>query len=171
LSDVSDRLSVNQQIIGRFTQARDVSFLNNALVSRGSFSIDPESGLHWLVEKPVRSQMQVRDEQVLLDGVVVADPGIGQFMAMILQAFVTRDLSPLAQQFEVSGEVGPAQWSLQLAPKQWFIRKAIERVELTGDQFLLSVTVYEPDGSVTRIAFEDVAGQSPVLKVHNGLES
>ena len=92
LSQISERLSAEQHITGRFTQAREVSFLRNPMISRGSFTIDADAGLRWLVEEPVRSEMQVRDERVLLDGVPVDDPGIGQFIAMILQSFVTRDL-------------------------------------------------------------------------------
>ena len=170
LSSVSERLSVNERVSGDFTQARDISFLRTPLVSSGTFSIDHQAGLLWQVETPVRSQMQVHDERVLLDGVEVADPGVGQFIGMILQAFVTRDLSLVAQRFEVSGDIGATVWRLDLKPRQWLFRKAIDRVELTGDLFLLSVTAYEPDGSATRITFQNVAGHSDAVKVENGIE-
>jgi len=162
LQAIAAQLEISARIGGRFEQSREVSFLSRPLIARGSFTIDASGGLTWLVEEPVRSLMEVQDDVVSLDGRVVDDPGTGQFMAMILTAFMQRDLAPVTEQFEVTGGSRADEWELDLRPRNILWRRVIAGVTLHGDAFLRTVTICEPDGSATRIVFSDVAGEPRV---------
>ncbi len=164
LDSVAGRLAISDRITGGFEQARDVSFLSRPLTATGTFTIAANGELSWLVETPVRSLMEVKGGTVSLDGRVVDDPGTGEFMAMILTAFMQRDLAPVADQFEVTGESGEPFWQLGLIPRNFFWRRVITDVELDGDAYLRTVTINEPDGSATRITFSDVAAEPPAAR-------
>jgi len=128
LDSVAGRLAISDRITGSFEQARDVSFLSRPLTATGTFTIVANGELSWLVEAPVRSLMEVKGGTVLLDGRVVDDPGTGEFMAMILTAFMQRDLAPVADQFEVTGENGEPFWQLGLIPRNFLWRRVITDV-------------------------------------------
>ncbi len=162
LQAVAARLELSEHIAGRFEQTRDVSFLTRPLVATGSFDIDAAGGLTWLVESPVRSLMEVRGDEVFLDNQAVDDPGTGLFMAMILAAFMQRDLAPVAAQFEIAGELRPDDWQLELTPRNLLWRRAIATVTLRGDAYLREVTISETDDSATHIAFSEVGGRPQV---------
>ena len=164
LDSIAARLAVSDRVTGSFEQARDVSFLSRPLTATGTFTIDANGQLSWLVEAPVRSLMEVKGGTVSLDGRVVDDPGTGEFMAMILTAFMQRDLAPVADQFEVTGESGDPFWQLGLIPRNFLWRRVITDVELDGDAYLRTVTINEPDGSATRINFSDVAAEPPAAR-------
>ncbi|NND68208.1 MAG: outer membrane lipoprotein carrier protein LolA [Halioglobus sp.] len=159
LQEIAARLKISERIGGRFEQSREVSFLSRPLRAKGTFSIDSSGALAWLVEEPVRSLMEVRGGVVSLDGRVVDDPGTGQFMAMILTAFMQRDLTPVAAQFSIAGESREQDWRLDLTPRNLLWRRVIAGVTLHGDAYLRTVTISETDGSATRIEFSDVVGE------------
>ena len=158
IEQIAARLEISERISGRFEQSRDVSFLSRPLTATGSFVIDAGGGLTWQVEQPVQSLMEVRDGVVSLDGQVVDDPGTGQFMVMILTAFMQRDLAPVAEQFVVAGTNHADDWQLELKPRNVLWRRVIASVALDGDSYLRNVTINETDGSATRIAFVAVSG-------------
>lgn len=162
LQEIAARLEISERIGGHFEQSREVSFLSSPLRATGSFNIDSSGGLAWLVEEPVRSLMEVQDGVVSLDGRVVDDPGTGQFMAMILTAFMQRDLAPVAAQFQVAGVSRAEDWQLDLTPRNLLWRRVIAGVTLHGDGYLRTVTISETDGSATRIVFTNLVGESRV---------
>lgn len=162
LQAIAARLEISERISGRFEQSREVSFLSRPLTATGSFQIDAAGGLTWLVEAPVRSLMEVQGTVVSLDGQVVDDPGTGQFIAMILTAFMQRDLAPVAKQFDVAGANRADDWQLNLTPRNYLWRRAVGEVTLHGDAYLRTVTISETDGSATHIAFSDLMGAAQV---------
>jgi hypothetical protein len=156
LQAISSRLTVYENMSGQFKQEKKLNFLRRPLVSSGSFSLSAEQGLSWLVKEPLRSEMTVRNSQVLLDGKVVQDRGVGQLMAMIMRAFMDGDLRGVAARFTASGELSEDHWQLLLKPKSAVLRSVLSHIELRGDVFLQDISIYEQGETITLIEFSGV---------------
>jgi hypothetical protein len=162
---VSSRLSIHDSLSGRFRQSKQLSFMEGSIVSSGSFALSTAHGLSWLVEEPLRSEMTVRQSQVMLDGKKIQDRGVGHLRAMIMQAFMDGDLLAVQDDFSVSGELLDQQWRLRLEPKSIKLRAVLSHVELRGNEFLEEISIVELNETRTLIEFSEVVGRgskSPV---------
>lgn len=159
IDSIAQRLSVQKKLSGNFEQTKQLSFLALPLVSSGWFRLDSTTGLKWVVEQPLRSQMSVRGSTVMLDGERVRDGGVAQFMASIMQSFMGGDFSSIEQDFSVSGElVKGQQWHLELVPRSTMLRRVVNRIELNGGEFLESIVIHEKSDTDTSIVFTGVKG-------------
>lgn len=159
VDSIAQRLSVQKKLSGNFEQTKKLSFLTLPLVSSGRFSLDSTTGLKWVVEQPLQSHMSVRGGTVMLDGESVRDGGVAQFLAKIMQSFMDKDFSSMKREFSVSGEmVEDQQWHLELVPKSIMLRRAVNRIELKGGEFLESIVIYEKSDTDTSIVFTGVKG-------------
>lgn len=164
LQEVSDRLTAHDHLNGKFRQSKHLNFMDGPLVSSGSFTLGATEGLSWLVQKPLRSKMTVRNSRVMLDGKKVDDRGIGQFMAMIMEAFMTADVRGMEKKFTAEGDLLGSQWTVRLKPTSVMLRSVLSHIELRGNEFLEEITIFELDETFTRIEFSEVTGTDTVLQ-------
>jgi len=156
LQRLAERLSVAQELSGRFHQEKYVSFLQKPFVSKGEFSLSRTGGLHWQVTEPVDSLMSVQGDRVTLDGQPVQDYGVARLMTRLMFAFMEGDVSGLDRAFDVQANVDDEGWQLSLVPKGTRLQAAFERIDMLGDDHLREVTVLEQEGNRTRVRFLDV---------------
>lgn len=162
LQAISSRLTSHDDLHGRFIQTKDLSFLTTPIISAGRFSLSTAFGLDWLVETPLRSRMTVRDSTVMLDGEPVKDRGVGQFMAKIMQAFMTGDLQAVGEDFTVVAALSDDDsWRMTLSPRSLVVRSVISRIDLQGREFLDQISIVELDETRTLIEFDEVVGGPP----------
>ena len=164
LQKISQQLTVHSSLSGQFKQDKVLGFLDTPLISSGSFNLSVATGLNWLVEKPLRSEMTVHNSQVFLDGKSVPDKGVGQFMAIIMQAFMTGDVQGVQRDFKVTGELLDNQWRLLLKPKSLMLRSAVSHIELRGSDFLEHISIFEISENRTHIEFSGVKGSASQLQ-------
>ena len=158
---VAERLSVAQELSGRFHQEKYVSFLQKPFVSKGEFSLSRTGGLRWQVTEPVDSLMSVQGDVVTLDGQPVQDYGVARLMTRLMFAFMEGDVSGLDRAFDVQAKVDDEGWQLSLIPNGARLQAAFERIDMLGDDHLREVTVLEQEGSRTRVRFLDVRATGP----------
>jgi len=158
LQEISKRLVTYSSLSGKFRQSKQLNFMDRPLVSSGSFTLGTTEGLSWLVQKPLHSEMRVINSGVFLDGKKVQDKGVGQLMAMIMEAFMTADARGVQQDFSASASLLEAQWSLLLKPKSMMLRSVLSHIELRGDKFLEEISIFELNENSTRIQFSEVVG-------------
>ena len=159
LQAISSKLTYHDRLQGRFTQTKELSFLSTPFISAGSFTLSTAQGLDWLVETPLQSRMIVKESVITLDGKPVKDRGVGQFMATIMQAFMTGDLQGVRKDFTVAGELSDdGSWRLTLRPKTLVLRTVLSHIDLAGDTFLQRIAIVELDETRTIIEFNKVVG-------------
>ncbi len=158
LQEISNRLVSYSSLSGKFRQSKQLNFMDRPLVSSGSFTLGTTEGLSWLVQKPLRSEMRVKNSRVFLDGKKVHDRGVGQLMAMIMEAFMTADARGIQKDFSASASLLGAQWSVLLKPKSVILRSVLSHIELRGDEFLEEISIFELNETFTRIQFSEVVG-------------
>lgn len=167
LVDIAQQLEIHERLQGEFQQRKKLHFMTTPLRSFGTFSLSAASGLSWNVTEPVRSQMQVVDGRVTLDGQVVQDRGVGQFMVTIMQAFMAGDLSAVEKDFSAQVSAVPQGWQLQLSPRSVLVRAVISEIILTGSSVLQTISILEKNGNQTRIELSNVSDNGPTAQVRD----
>jgi hypothetical protein len=139
------------------------------LKSEGSFIVAAGKGLIWKVERPFVTvtvitpsglvQSTQGTETLRLPAARI--PFIARFYDM-LSGTMTGDLSGLKQQFDVVATSSSAHWSLQLTPKIPTAGSAagpqdmpIQRLDLTGGQYVQSVEIHRQNGDSDLLKFFD----------------
>jgi hypothetical protein len=62
----------------------------------------------------------------------------------------------LEEYFDVNADVVEGHWTATLTPLDANIGNFIQKVTLEGDQYLKHVTLYEPEGNLTHIEFDQL---------------
>lgn len=161
LQQLAKRLSVAEELAGRFHQEKYVSFLQNPFVSKGEFSLSRTDGLRWQVTEPLDSLMTVQGNDVTLDGKSVQDYGVAGLITRLMFAVMEGDVSSLGRAFDIQATVVDEQWQLNLVPRGSRLQAAFERIDMQGDDHLREVTVFEQEGNRTTVRFMDVQATAP----------
>lgn len=167
LAQIAQQLQVHEQLRGDFEQRKQLHFMNAPLLSYGNFSLDDSLGLNWTVTRPVRSHMQVHNGRVTLDGKPVRDRGVGQFMAQIMQAFMSGDLQRVEKDFSAQVSTAPDGWHLQLLPRSPLLRAVIRHIDLQGRDVLQRIAIFEDNGNETYIVFSNVSEAGAAAQVQD----
>lgn len=149
-------LRAGKGVQGQFQQEKKLPFMQQALVSTGSFYMLDEHCLVWRVDSPAASTMVVDEGRVSLDGEAVNDRGIGRMIAMLIHGVTSGDMAQLSDQFSIESRENRNGWTLTLTPKTLLVEQAIEQIEVRGDKEVERVNILEPAGSQTIITFSGV---------------
>jgi len=169
LEQVAQRLVVGTSLQGHFAQEKYLAFLQEPFVSSGKFSIERSTGLRWQVLEPLESLMVVDGSKVLLDGKLVDDQGVGQLMGLIMFGLMENRLDSVADYFAVSGEVSEREWRLSLLPRSARLKSVLQHIELSGDEYLRKIEIFERDDNRTVIELSSVrAFSADTSEAHAG---
>jgi hypothetical protein len=161
-------LKAGRVLRGQFTQARSLQGFQAPLKSEGSFVVAAGQGLIWKVEKPFATTTVITPSGLVQNSQgaetlrlpAARIPFIARLYDM-LSGTMTGDLSGLKQQFDVQTSGSPEKWSLQLIPKGSVSGGSagdpqnipIQRMDLTGDQYVESVDIHRQNGDRDLLTF------------------
>lgn len=152
-------LAQQDHVQGKFEQIKNLSILPMPILSSGTFIFDKKLGLDWTILKPVHSQMildekgirQIQNGKVVwtLDSAQPAASHISTIIASVLAA----DWVNLNQHFNLSVKEDEEQWIINLLPKSQVLLSAISRIEMSGEDQLTKMKLFEANGDSTVIVF------------------
>lgn len=153
-------LAQQNHVEGKFEQIKNLSILPLPILSSGTFSFDQQSGLDWTVLNPVHSQMVLDDEGIrqIQNGKVVwaldSKQPAASHISTIIASVLAADWVSLSQHFILSVKENNKQWTISLLPKSQVLLSAISRIEMSGDEQLQRMKLFEANGDNTVIAFD-----------------
>jgi Outer membrane lipoprotein carrier protein LolA len=161
---VKARLQDAPVLQGTFEQSKQVKGFKRPLKSSGTYVVKKGEGVQWNTLKPFPSELTVRagditskqgDKEVFkLDA--KSEPTV-RVITQLLFSLLAGDLGALASYFDATGEVGPGEWRIELAPKTDGLKKIFLRVTLKGDTAVRSVHLMELNGDATLISLTPAA--------------
>lgn len=172
LKPITEQLTLGEHARGQFTQYRHLKVLKKPLVSHGSFIFDSELGLAWKQERPFKSTLLLKgDELIQIDSsgqqqVSKANENQGagalaQTLPILLKALLSGELDTLTTHFhfymQASSVSSP--WTIGLKPKDPLLIKAIPQLVLEGDEQISALTLLSGNGDSSRIEFEQITNQ------------
>lgn len=152
-------LSQQNHVAGDFEQIKHLSILPMPILSSGNFKFDQETGLNWIVLKPIYSQMVLDDSGIrqIQDGKVVwsldASQPAASHISTIIASVLAADWEKLSDHFILSSEEQGSNWIINLLPKSQVLLTAISRIQMTGSAQLQKMTLFEANGDSTVIIF------------------
>jgi len=149
-------LVAGDTVSGLFHQQKTLEFLTNPVISSGEFSITRNGDLRWHVIEPIESLMEVRGNEVTLDGKRVRGRHMANMMTLLMTGFMQGDFRGVDRQFTVTGEVGEDDWTLILEAKSARMKSAVEKIKMGGSHHLHFIDILETGGNGTRIEFSEV---------------
>lgn len=171
------KLTRHNFIHGRFRQTRELSGIPAPVKSKGRFMIWRSNGLYWETASPLFHATTFTDEQVYQwTEPGVAEPmsdgalQINQRISSVILALFEADFDGLRNNFEISVDDDGEQWNVVMTPVNKYIRKALERISVTGDTHIRTVLLTSTTGDTTRIEMEVTSsGDEPDKKQLNRL--
>jgi outer membrane lipoprotein-sorting protein len=170
-SAVKARLADVAVVRGHFEQQKTIAGFRKPAVSRGDFIIARERGVLWNTREPFAGALKLtHTEIVATTGATQTirltsseQPGM-QSVSRLLFGLLSGDLTPLADSFEIAGQLQGAQgWQLTLTPKAAALQKMFVRIELEGDRYVRHVHLFEQSGDRTDIALSQLNSQPAAL--------
>lgn len=143
--------------VGEFAQQRHIPDLERPVESTGRFVYHAQRGVFWVVESPVESRLVIDSSGVYQDGERVSGKGMLRTIRPLFGALFGGDRSALEQRFRLERSQRNDGWTLRLVPKGAAMARAIDAIEITGDEDPRTVTIHGADGSRTALRFADIA--------------
>ncbi|MCP1374666.1 outer membrane lipoprotein carrier protein LolA [Dyella lutea] len=158
LQQVLGELARHEAVRADFVQTRSNPALARPQESHGQLLFVLGHGMLWQSLTPVAETLAFTGKQAArIDTRGQAYPlrnarGVAQISGM-LQAMLGGRSDEVSRQFTITASGSAAHWTLQLVPRQERVAQVLERVELSGDDFLQGIRIVMHDGGDTDIRF------------------
>ena len=159
LETINQRVLKPENMEASFNQKKYLKILTTPLVSAGHFWISRKNGVVWQVEKPFYSRVVITG-----DGVSLSDKQSQriaksmEYIGKILHSLLSGDLMKIKEQFTVlvknTGK-NNTDWEIELEPRSVLMRKGIEKISMSGNEFIKQLILHEATGDKTEITFSD----------------
>lgn len=154
-----------RELRGDFSQKKHLSGLPIPLLARGYYEYSENSGLRWVTQSPIESQLNITHEGIT----GVDNSNSTRFIADIFLAVIRGDLSQLEQYFTVASRGDSAHWTLRLTPSVSVLSDHLSYINVSGAEFTEQLTIMDANGDSTEISLiEKVASAKPVKDVVSG---
>ncbi len=177
LEQIASQLQSKPVQQGRFEQRKYLSILPKPLLSNGYFLFqshdqslnDNHRQLVWQIESPLSSRLTFSKQGILQEQngqqqwLARGDqPGVAT-LGDVMTALLTNDWIHLQRYFgiQVLPDSNPHTWQLQLRPREAPLAKMIERIEMSGDDQLRHIILWEAGDNRTEIDFLPLTSVSP----------
>jgi len=156
---------------GAFEQRKSLTGLSREVRSTGRVCVVADRGVLWNTRQPFPSSLLLtREEIVESSGGRVTqrmsahqEPTVG-IISELLFSVLSGDFAKLRSTFAIKPSVEPQRWEATLTPRAKGLRAIMRRIELSGGGFVREVTIVEPSGDRTAIAFSGMTtGESALL--------
>jgi outer membrane lipoprotein-sorting protein len=160
LDALSARFSKTPVVSSEFTQTRTLSALTRPVKSSGRLVYARDRGVIWQIDKPYRAMYVIDDEQIVeIDAnnsrrakSTKEAPAVAE-VGRVFRSIVSGDRKTLIEYFRVSASGEPSKWELRLTPKDK-VAPFLKNVTVRGGQFIDHISLTEPSGDRTDLAFE-----------------
>ena len=158
--DISQRLSMDSVVSGRFRQSKEQAGLPAPLQSEGRFVFWRGHGVHWATESPVEQATTYRNDKTLQSsgssGAVRELAGRRErtFRRVLLEVF-SFDETQLDRQFKLQWQGDAQRWRLILRPKTLTLKRALQEVSLSGGEFVDTLRIVDAQGLTLQMDFSN----------------
>jgi len=163
LTTLKQTLAAMQSIQGIIRQEKSFAFLEDKLVSTGSFSYKKENRLRWQFNEPIDYIILIKDNTMRLreDGKEKQYKGVDKILRQVKEIILgCIDGSIISNtNYKTSFSANATALKIDLQPKDKQLREFIQRIEVEfekKDTRLRSVLLTDPSGDITRILFSDL---------------
>jgi outer membrane lipoprotein-sorting protein len=169
LASLKKTLAAMQSIQGTIRQEKSFAFLEDKLVSTGSFSYKKENRLRWQFNEPIEYIILIKDNAMRLreDGKEKQYKGVDKILRQVKEIILgCIDGSIIANpNYKTVFFSNATSLKIDLQPKDKQLREFIQRIEVEfekKDTRLKSVLLTDPSGDITRILFSDIRTGQPI---------
>ena len=158
LQQVLGELARHEAVRADFVQTRSNPALARPQESHGQLLFVLGHGMLWQSLAPVAETLAFTGRQAArIDTQGQAYPlrnarGVAQISDM-LQSMLAGHGDEVSRQFDMTASGTLAHWTLQLVPRQERVARVLERIELSGGEFLQGIRIVMHDGGDTDIRF------------------
>jgi hypothetical protein len=165
------RLRPGEVLRGRFVQVRTMEGFARPLRSEGRFTVAPQYGLIWSVEKPfatatvitAKGLVQTTGGTETFNLAAGKAPFVARLYGMI-GGMLTGDMSALAKTFAVERSGGDGAWRVRMVPlKRGDPAMPFSEIRAKGGRFVEEVRMIRPGGDADALAFDDCVRASGPL--------
>ena len=159
INKIDQQLSHQDKAYGTFEQKKYINVLPQPLYSSGEFYFEKKSGLQWIIQKPIASEIVFDDTGIhqRQGGNIIWESDRNEpstnYMGEIIQAILSTDWNKLSSHFIIKGETNNTSWKISLTPKEETIKKQITTILLAGDQYIKTMSIIENNNNHTEITF------------------
>lgn len=166
LAQIAAVLKPSVGLSARFTQERIIPILSQPLMSGGHITIPREGELVWVQDTPYAVTLKFTADgmtEILADGQEqTADNPMVSSMGQIFISLLSGDPVALSAYFTVvEADIDEAAWFMKLKPHDDLLSTAIERIEISGQVNVESVTVWDSQGGKSHIVFSEHGRGAP----------
>jgi outer membrane lipoprotein-sorting protein len=169
LASLKKTLGAMQSIQGKIRQEKSFAFLEDKLISTGSFSYKKENKLRWQFNEPIEYIILIKENSMRLreDGKEKQYKGVDKILRQVKEIILgCIDGSIITNtNYKTVFFANVTTLKIDLQPKDKQLREFIQRIEVDfekKDTRLKSVLLTDPSGDVTRILFSDIRIGQPI---------
>lgn len=145
---------------GQFTQVKYVQALDARFESSGSFDYQRGSSIRWHTLTPIDNLLTLTPRTIssqqgdtLLSSLDSQTNPVVTIFSDIFFGVMTAQWQTLAEYFEMDIQGSKEHWTVTLHPIDKSVEQVVARVELSGDELLREVLLFEATGDQTQIKF------------------
>jgi hypothetical protein len=154
LDQIHARLTKAAITRGAFEQTKQLKVLRKPLISTGTFIYDKNRGVAWKTLSPVPSLLLISDTRLWT---AQGEQPVPAVFGKVFQAMLGADLAQLATAFDITGSARKTSWKVSLVPKDEMLKKVISRMQLSGDQELRVLEIFETNGNSSMLHFQNIS--------------
>lgn len=158
------QMRLHRIVKGRFEQWRNLTGIPRPIRSSGRFIFWRDHGLYWETREPIFQSTTFTPDAIIhwqsTAAMRQADRSsspIQQRISRILLAVFGGDIQSLERLFKSRWSSGPKQWTVDLIPTARAIKRVIQKITLTGGNYVSSLSLGANNGDTTRIHFADIS--------------
>lgn len=179
MATLLQRLRQHDAVKVQFTQLKTVRILKRPLQSNGSLLFRRGRGMVWKVVAPVPTTYVLTAQGMREINAESSAAAFGNSAASLsgnssmpnllplFDAIFAGDEATLAQHFTYRVSGAPQQWQLSLLPRDAMLKRIFDRLELTGGDYIETVTLYDTRGDQTRIELRDPQFGTLAIDAHD----
>jgi len=160
IQQITSQLRSHVLLSGEFKQTRKLQGFSRSIESTGIFTYWQGRGLYWETQQPFFQASTFIQDGVIdwrksdgLAGILIDDNPVLKNISSIIVPLVGGDLAKLDNTFDSSWVFDDAGWSMALDPDSFMVKKAIDRIEVSGGQFIRALVISTPGNDTTEITF------------------
>jgi len=152
--------SAPESLHGQFTQVKFVQALDARFESTGRFDYQRGSSIRWHTLTPIDNLLTLTPRTIsnqqgdtVLSSLDSQNNPVVTIFSDIFFGVMTAQWQTLAEYFEMDVQGSTHRWTVVLHPIDKSVEQVVTRVELSGDELLREVVLFEAAGDRTQITF------------------
>ena len=171
ISDINAAAKDIRTLLCDFTQTKDLSILNDKMVSQGTMTFMQPANLRWAYTSPYNYTFIIHDEKVHIakgnkrNSIDIKNNQVFQEIARLMAGSVTGRCLTQTKDFSVKILIADKSYIAVLTPKDKQLKKMFHTIRLTFDRarkIITTVEMTENGGDATVIEFCNIQQNKPV---------